>query len=421
MKWFIFLAFMLALISCSDGENPEFDNNLVDDSVNDADTGEILNSYTYEKSSTDLEKGIIKSSVACGENIYFSREYEGKAFISKYTSLEMSWKIELSNSQSQSVNALSCGKNGNFFAAGDRTATENSNLVGFITEFDENGTILIDFELNNDVSVSIYSIFVDDSENIFICGRVDGSFEGTESVGDKDGFIGKFSKTGEKIFLVQVGTKVFDSIQSVAVGSDNFVIAAGYTAGDLKTGDENPEKKITGFLVKLKADGELHWTKTTDLSHAWDIATDLDNFFFVAGSKEVDEKEVATVLRYDLGGTVKCRFSFPSKGDSIATDVAFDKNMDLYIAGYFTGEFESGSAIDLDDTKEGTDIFLGIFNPLNAENLFSGIYGTESNDINPRIAIDSSLNPHLLYNTVEELTSNDANATLVTLKKQPIE
>lgn len=424
MKCFVILAFVLIFVSCDNDKDPEIDNSIMDETVDDdadADTEEILNSYTYEESSADLEKGIIKSSVACGENVYFSREYEGKTFISKHADFEQSWRIELSDHQSQSVNAIACGKNGNIFTAGDRTATESSNLVGFITELDENGKILNDFELNNDIGISIYSIFIDEDENVFICGRIEGSFEKTESAGDKDGFIGKFLRTGEKIFLVQVGTKAFDSIHSVAVGSDDFIIAAGYTAGDFQTGDKNPEDKITGFLVKLKADGELHWTKAADLSHAWDIATDLDNFFFVAGSKEVDEKEVATVLKYDLGGTVKGRFNFPSEGNSIATDVAFDKNMDLYITGFFTGKFESGSAIDLDDTKEGTDVFLGIFNPLNAKKKFSGIYGTENNDINPRIAIDDSLNPYLVYNTVEELVSNDADATLVTLENQPVE
>jgi len=421
MKLFIFLAFMLALISCDNGSDPVVDNNVVDDAVDDADTEEILNSYTYEESSSDLGKGTIKSSVACGENIYISGEYEGKAFISSYKNLERSWRIELTESHIQSVNALVCGKDGNFFAAGDQAESENTNLIGFVTEYSSNGTVLNNFTLDNEVSVSIYSAFVDEDESIFIGGRVDGSFEDTESVGDKDGFIGKFTKTGEKIFLVQVGTKAFDSIQSVAVGSDDFIIAAGYTKGDFQTGDTNPEDKITGFLVKLKADGELHWIKAADLSHAWKIATDLDSYFFVAGSKEVDEKEVATVLKYDLGGTVKGRFNFPSEGDSIATDVAFDKNMDLYISGYFTGEFESGSAINLENTNDGTDVFLGIFNPLNAKIKFSGIYGTEDNDTNPRIAIDSSLNPYIFYNIVEELTSDDADATLVTLENEPVE
>jgi len=422
MKLFVILAFMLALISCDDGKDPQVDNNFVDDAVDDADTEEeVLNSYTYESSSTDLEKGVIKSSVSCGENVYFSGEFEGKAFISSYKNLEQSWKIELTGSHIQSVNSLACGKDGNFFAAGDRAETENTNHVGFVTEYDKDGAVINNFDLDNETGVSIYSVFVDEDENVFICGRVDGAFEGTESVGDKDGFIGKFSKTGKKAFLVQIGTKVFDSIQSVAVGSDDFIVAAGYTAGDFQTGDKNPEDKITGFIVKLKANGELHWTKSADLSHAWDISADLDNFFFVAGSKEVDEKEVATVLKYDLGGTVKGRFRFPSEGDSIATDVAFDKNNDLYISGYFTGEFESGSAIVLDDTMAGTDIFLGIFNPLNAKKRFAGVYGTESNDINPRVAIDSSLNPHLLYYSVEELTSSDADATLVKLENQPVE
>lgn len=422
MKWFVFLAFALIFVSCSDEKDLQVDNNIVDSTVDDdADTEEVVNSYIYKESSTALEKGIIKSSVACGENVYFSREYEGKSFISKYTTFEQSWEIELSDHQSQSVNSIACGKNGNIFTAGDRTAAESSNLVGFITELDKNGKILNDFELNNDIGISIYSIFIDEDGNVLIGGRVEGSFEGAESVGDKDGFIGKFSKVGEKIFFIQVGTKVFDSIHSVAVGSDDFIIAAGYTAGDLQTGDKNPEDKITGFLVKLKANGALHWVKAADLSYAWDIAADLNGFFFVAGSKEVNEKEVATVLKYDLSGNVKDRFRFPSEGNSIATRVVFDKNMDLYIAGFFTGEFESGSTIDLDDTKDGADIFLGIFNPLSTRKLFSGVYGTESNDINPRIAIDNSLNPYLLYHSVGELTNNDADATLVALENQPVE
>ena len=422
MKWFLIFTFVLIFVSCGDGNDPVVDYSYTDDDIDDADTDEeILNSYTYEETATDLEKGIIKSSVACGDSVYFSGEYEGKAFIAKYTNLEQSWKIELTESHIQSVNALACGKDGNFFAAGDRAETENTNLVGFVTEYDKDGKIVNNFELDNGTGVSIYSVFIDENENVFVCGRVDGAFEETEAIGDKDGFIGKFSKTGEQIFLTQVGTTVFDSLQSVAVGSDDFVIAAGYTAGDLQTGDQNPEKKMTGFLVKLKTNGEQHWIKAADLSHAWDVSAGLDNYFFVAGSKEIDEKEVATVLKYDLGGTVKGRFNFPSEGDSIATDVAFDKNTDLYITGYFTGEFESDSAISLDDTKEGTDVFLGIFNPYNARLEFSGVYGTENNDINPRVAADSSLNPHLLYYSVEDLASSDADTTLIKLENQPVE
>ena len=422
MKWFLILTFAFVLISCGDDNDPEFDYSYTDDEIEDADNEEeVLNSYTYKESASSLDKGVIKSSVACGDSVYFSGEYEGKAFISKYTDLEQSWKIELTDYHVQSVNSLACGKDGNFFAAGDRAETENTNLVGFVTEYDKDGKILNNFELDNGTSVSIYSVFAGDSENVLICGRVEGAFEETEALGAKDGFIGKFSKTGEKIFLNQIGTTVFDSFQSIALGSDGFIIAVGYTAGDIKTGDKDPENKITGLLVKLKENGEQHWIKTADLSHAWKVSTDLENYFFVAGSKLVDEKEVATVLKYDLGGTVKGRFNFPAEGDSIATGLAFDKNKALYITGYFTGEMESDSAISLDDTKDGTDIFLGVFNPYNLQLEFSGIYGTDKNDINPLVATDSSLNPHLLYYSVEELTSSDADATLVKLENQPVE
>lgn len=422
MKWLVILAFVLVFVSCDNDKDPEYDYSYTDDEAEDTDNEEeVLNSYTYEESSFSLDKGIIKSSVACDDSVFISGEFEGKAFISKYTGLENSWKIELTQYHIQSVNSLACGKGGNFFAAGDRAETENTNHVGFVTEYDKDGKVVNNFELDNGAGVSIYSVFVDESENIFICGRVEGSFEETESLGDKDAFIGKYSKTGEKSYLVQTGTKVFDSLQSVAVGSDGFVIAVGYTAGDIKTGDKNPEDKLTGLMVKLKENGEQHWIKTADLSHAWDVSANLDNFFFVAGSKEVDNQEVATVLKYDLGGTVKGRFNFPSEGDSIATDITFDKNNDLYIAGYFTDELTQNCAIDHDDTMEGTDIFLGIFDPYNLQLQFSGIYGTEKNDINPRVAVDSSLNPHLLYYSVEELTSSDADATLVKLKNQPVE
>lgn len=422
MKWFLIFTFTFVIISCDNDKDPEFDYSYADDEIEDADNEEeVLNSYTYEESSSSLDKGIIKSSVACGDNVYFSKEFKGSTTIYKYNALEMSWKIEINERQSQSVNSMACGKNGNFFAAGDRTAEEGSNLAGFVTEFNSDGKVINDFELDNGTSVSIYSIFADESENVFICGRVDGSFEGTESFGDKDAFIGKYSKTGEKTYLVQTGTKAFDSLQSISIGSDGFVIAVGYTKGDIKTGEQDAEEKITGLLVKLKENGEQHWIKTADLSHAWDVSAEFENYFFVAGSKEVDGQEVATVLKYDLGGTVKGRFSFPSEGDSISTDITFDKNNDLYIAGYFTGDLESNCVINLDDTNDGTDIFFGIFNPNNLELKFSGIYGTEKNDVNPKIAIDNSLNPHLLFYSLEDLTSSDAEATLVKLENQPVE
>lgn len=71
--------------------------------------------------------------------------------------------------------------------------------------------------------------------NVYVGGWTLGAFEGTSNLGSFDAWIAKYSSSGEQLWLKQFGSTDDDVLFSLKVDNDDNVITTGYTAGSFGT------------------------------------------------------------------------------------------------------------------------------------------------------------------------------------------
>lgn len=411
---YIFL-FLVICISCSEQNDKYPDNfSLSDNDVNDTEQTDDMEDLNFIEKNIPFDEKTVKDSVNCGKMVFICGESDGVAYLAGFEGGTKKWHTYLNDHSVQTINALACGKSETsdyfLFAGGDRSLEKDSPQKGFIMSFDySTGTSVYEAELNNGNSVSVYALTVDSELNLYVAGRAEGLFEGGEEFGGKDGFIAKYDEHFELKFIKQFGTSSFDSVQSLTIGSDGYVLAAGYSEGNIETGGAvNDSEGMKGFVIKFKPDGEVHWKKMYNAVNFWKISSlQLPYSFFVAGSMNKNGKTAAVVYQIGLDGKIKSTFSFPASGNSFGTGFDVDSNRNIYITGYLFGDFVSGGAIPPTgkDSKEKSDIFVGVFDIVTSKLLFSTVSGSEKYDVNPKIVVNNNV-PYLSYYSVEDLTSS---------------
>lgn len=393
------------------------DNIQTDSDSTDDDSGFDLISVTVEtaeKASRDI--------ISCGDLIVICGESSGKGYIAAYRNGSQVWKNSSDTYHIQSYNSLACFNGETIYTAGDRYQSAESPLTAFIQSIELDGAVKWEKTLDNGKSVSFYTLITDTEGSVFAGGRVDGPIGELSGYGDKDGFVTKFDKNGKLSFTKMIGTPVFDSIQALEIGSDGFILAAGHSAGNIETGEEINQSEIgmQGFVVKLKPDGVIHWRKMYNADMFWDMTVINSGSFFIAGNLTDNGISKAVVFQAGLDGTIKSTYRFPAEKDIKTTGISHDGLKNLYITGYINGNFSEGGRIPpFDGTiPAGSNLFIGIIGISSGELLFSGMFGGDMHDINPKIAVDSSSIPHILYYSLKNLTDSSGKAAIIRLERK---
>jgi hypothetical protein len=426
MKYLIFiLLFLFISFSCENNKSENDESSINDENVVDIDTDDEETSLDFSAETTELNGKTVRDSISCAGMLFICGESDGVAYLAGFKDREEKWRIFLDDQSVQSINVLACGKTESsdyfLFAGGDRSKGTAFPQTGFVMSFDPvTGALISTIEIDNGTSVSVYALTTDSELNIFAGGRVEGSFEDTEEIGEKDGFIVKYNQKSEKQFLAQFGTPDFDSVQGLTIGSDGYLLASGYSGGNIETGAaENDSGGMKGFVIKFKPDGLPHWKKMYDSINFWKISAPVPYSFFVAGSMKKGEKTVAVTYQIGLDGKIKSIYNFPATGNSVATGIDSDADRNIYITGYMEGDFTSGGKIPSagNDLPAKNNIFMGIFNTTSAKLLYGTVFGTDSHDINPKIAVVEDSAPYVSFYSVEELTDSSGKALLTIFEK----
>lgn len=100
----------------------------------------------------------------------------------------------------------------------------------------------------------------DGSGNFYIVGKTSGAFEGSNS-GGFDAFVLKVNELKEAKWAKQFGTSSFEEFGAVAVDSQGYVIAAGYSDGSLFETNASAGSSGDAIVAKLNAtDGSVSWS-----------------------------------------------------------------------------------------------------------------------------------------------------------------
>jgi hypothetical protein len=202
---------------------------------------------------------------------------------------------DFDNVPSQSaVTSLAIDDSGNIYLTGVTNATLNtSNLDdpltngdAFIAKYDSNGNELWFDSVDSGGSDTARRLALDAAGNVYVVGQTNGTLPGQTSKGGVDAFIAKYSTTGNRVWLKQVGTAALDEAQSVAVDNAGNVYVTGETEGSLFG---NNLGGSDAFVVKYTAAGrEVVSTQigTASNDETYGITVDADQNVYVVGQTQ---------------------------------------------------------------------------------------------------------------------------------------
>jgi hypothetical protein len=164
----------------------------------------------------------------------------------------------------------------------------------------------------------------------YVVGFATGSLAG--SLGGGDAFIRKYTSGGVVVWTRQFGTSRRDGATGVAVDGSGNVYVAGFTSGAL-TGT-NSDGDIDMFIRRYSSTGGVVWTRQVDGATSVAVAASGSNVHLVGSSNFTDE---VRVVKYTaLGSVVWDRLRRDHRRDDIVLDASVDPSGNLYVSGVFT-------------------------------------------------------------------------------------
>jgi hypothetical protein len=185
---------------------------------------------------------------------------------------------------------------------------------------------------------------------VFEAGETLGSLAG--SAGGADGYLARYSTSGQLVWVQQLGTAGTDAFNAVAVDAQHNVYVAGSTSGRIPGSPTPNQGGDDAFLAKYDQNGALLWTR-------------------------------------QLG----------SAADDVASGIAVDANGEVYITGGTAGQLPGGPA-----NAGGWDYFLARYDG-NGNLLMITGDGTSSNDWGHAVAVGPAGNVYVAGETSGSLGS----------------
>ena len=218
---------------------------------------------------------------------------------------------------------------------------------------------------------------------VFAAGYTYGNLEGTRNNGGiadykgPDAFLGKWSESGEVLWMRLVGTSEGDTAQAVTTDHENAVYITGTTNGNLGKSANSGYSDV--FVSKFSFDGVQAWTQSLGSSARDDataIACDDSGFIYVTfrvGGPVQNDTDLTTpgvyLVKYSPDGTRQWSRLI---GGVNATSVTVSSDR-IYVAGDVNGGLDGQTSIG------GKDIFLNEYR-LDGEKQWTKLLGTEFDD-----------------------------------------
>ncbi len=167
---------------------------------------------------------------------------------------------------------------GNVYVAGDTEAAfPGQNNAGardiFLRRYDAQGNELWTKQFGTQDDDTEPALAVDGVGNVYVVGRVDGAFAGQTNLGLLDAYIRKYDAVGSELWTRQFGTQGSDYVYSIDVDESNNLYVVGRVDGALP-GQISPGGS-DAYLRSYDSDGSEKWTRqfgTADADFAQGVA-----------------------------------------------------------------------------------------------------------------------------------------------------
>ncbi|MCX7880288.1 MAG: T9SS type A sorting domain-containing protein [Ignavibacteria bacterium] len=328
------------------------------------------------------------------------------------------------------------------FYEGDNTKFENINLpnsIGsdiFVAELDLDGNLKWVKTFYGDGYEEPNSLIYDSEGNLYICGDFSGEIVvfGTDTLknfnygsafkGLTDAFLLKLNSKGEPLGAIRLGGVSNDRFNCLALDNSNNVYVAGsYNSNRLIFPTDTLINKGYSdvFVVRYrqiftqgKVSFEKEWVREisgTDKEYPSFLTIDKDNYIYLVGEFQSSQLKILNnilpnfgsydifLIRLDLSGTIISAKSYGGNSDEYIKKIIFDKNHNIYFAGYFASEsfyLEWLGTTNVTNTQY-SDVFLAKFD-------FNGVpqwilsAGGNKEDQSFSIAVDNNGNVYQVGN-----------------------
>jgi hypothetical protein len=188
--------------------------------------------------------------------------------------------------------------------------------------------------------------------NVYVAGSTTGSLQGERNLGFTDGWIAKYDRRGNQLFVRQIGTSANDSIYDVATDKDGNFYLAGVTEGNLFSAKQSSE--TDAWVAKYNSSGNLLWGRQFGANlngafsnNAFGLDVDEQGNVYASGLgiKNNDRQDIflfavqddAWTVKFDTNGNRQWFTELGSFFFDEAFDVAVDKDGNSYAVGWTQG------------------------------------------------------------------------------------
>ena len=238
----------------------------------------------------------------------------------------------------------------------------------FIAKYDRGGNLLWAKKAGGTAEDFSSAIDTDRDGNIIITGYFNGNIDfdtiSLSSDGGTDIFIAKYSPSGDIIWAKRAGGTGNDSGESLACDNSDNIIVTGRFEGTANFGtiflDNFWEQDI--FVVKYNSSGDASWARLVSGSYEEiikDIAVDNFGNSIITGTFDTsinfNSDPISTpitlvssggndifIARYDSWGNIIWARQAGGKKDEVVTGIAIDFAGNFFITGYFEGNLSFG-------------------------------------------------------------------------------
>ncbi|HNW82958.1 MAG TPA: SBBP repeat-containing protein [bacterium] len=243
------------------------------------------------------------------------------------------------------------------------------------------------------------SIVFDNSENIYIFGYMEGSFDGSLYTGNTDAFAAKFSDAGTLIWFKEWGSDEYDSA-ATAVFHSGYIYVPGFSGGDIG-GTGFLGGYWDAFLTKMDADGNISWTKqwgTAGSDAAYSLQLDSASDIFICGSvgMEAELDYSVSVTKFSDDGDLDWIESWGSGYMTGGNNMISDEFGNFYISGIAGDDFDGYK------NAGSLDVFL-IKLDSSGKKMWTKLFGGEGAEMSSSSLIDKYGNIYVAGSTESDL------------------
>ncbi|QYO67170.1 SBBP repeat-containing protein [Leptolyngbya sp. 7M] len=287
---------------------------------------------------------------------------------------------------------------GNGFLSGATTGAlagpNQGSYDAWIAKYDGNGNRSWIRQLGTPQQDVATRVATDSLGNSYVTGFTLGNLGG-QNAGLEDGFLAKYSPSGDLLWVRQYGTASLDNSLDVAVDrSSNSVYVTGFTIGALGGPNASPIPVTDdSYIAKFDSNGNVVWIRqfgTTAFDEAYSVTTDQQGNVFATGWTQGNLGGTNAGLydiwltKYDSAGNRQWIRQFGTPEYEFPWKAVVDGENNVYVTGWTLGRLGSNSF-------GSYDAFLAKYDN-NGNRIWIKQFGTAGDDAAFGLSVDSSNN-----------------------------